>query len=157
MEIKIVEYDPIYQLRIDTMMLGIQAEFAEAITSKHSTVISEVYQQDDQKFWIALFGEELAGTIGIRFFAKGKAEIKRMMVANVYRGKIYGTATLLMRKALELAKERDVKEIYLGTMQQFIAAQKFYEHYGYALISQKDLPIEYQINPMDTLFYRMKL
>jgi N-acetylglutamate synthase-like GNAT family acetyltransferase len=157
MEIQILDYAPHYQSQIDAMMVEIQSEFQEAITSVHSTIISQVYQDADQKFWIALSDDTVAGTIGIKFFSEGKAEIKRMMVSPKFRGKIHGTATLLMNQALAFANEKQVRDIYLGTMQQFVAAQKFYERIGFQPIEIDKLPMDYKINPMDTLFYKMEL
>lgn len=124
--IKITEYDLIHQAGIDRMMEGIQAEFPVSITSPQSTRIYEVYQLSDQKFWVALQQNKVVGTIGLSLFANDKAVLKRMMVDKHFRGTTFNTATLLLEESLNWAKQKGFKEIYLGTMEQFKAAQQFY-------------------------------
>src|SRR4051794_2659280 len=100
------------------MMARIQQQFSEAITSVHSTVIKDVYKTPGQKFWVALAGDQVAGTAGVKLFGK-RAEIKRMMVDPVFRGPIYRTASLLFDTALHWARLQGSEELYLGTMAQF--------------------------------------
>ena len=42
-------------------------------------------------------------------------------------------------------------------MTQFKAAQKFYEKNNFTKIPQTVLPIDFTINPVDTIFYRREL
>jgi GNAT superfamily N-acetyltransferase len=153
--IRIVEYKPEFQPRINEMMVRIQDEFSEIITSKHSTVISEVYQLPGQKYWVALSGEKVIGTIGLVLYGKENAVVKRMMVDPGYRGKDFPTAKTLLDTAFAWGKEQGAKHVYLGTMQQFVAAQKFYVKNGFAEIKMEELPSDYPSNPMDTLFYKL--
>jgi N-acetylglutamate synthase-like GNAT family acetyltransferase len=155
--ILIKEYKPAYQAAINGMMKDIQSEFAEIITTKHSTVISQVYELPDQKYWVALCNEEVAGTVGIVLFGDDKAQVKRMMVHQKFRGREFQTATLLLNKALDWASDKKVRQIYLGTMKQFVAAQKFYEKSGFQKIDISELPDTYLVNPMDTIFYTKEL
>lgn len=155
--IKITDYDLSHQGGIDQMMVGIQAEFPVSITSPQSTRIYEVYQLSDQKFWVALCEERVVGTIGLSLFSNHKAVLKRMMVDKNFRGKTFNTATLLLEKTLNWAKQKGFKEIYLGTMEQFKAAQQFYLKTGFIEINKKDLPSDYDPNPIDTLFFKIKL
>jgi RimJ/RimL family protein N-acetyltransferase len=152
-KITITEYNPEFQERIDRMMAGIQEEYAETITTSHSTIISQVYQLPNQKYWVALHGERIAGTIGMVLFPGNNAVVKRMMVDKEFRGTDFKTATLLLDTAFEWAKTHAVKAVYLGTMTQFRAAQRFYEKAGFKQISMNELPVDYPQNPMDTLFY----
>lgn len=155
--IKITEYDLIHQPDIDKMMEGIQAEFPVSITSPQSTRIYEVYKLSDQKFWVALHQNKVVGTIGLSLFNNHKAVLKRMMVDKNFRGKTFNTATLLLEESLNWAKQKGFKEIYLGTMEQFKAAQQFYLKKGFTEINKADLPSDYDPNPIDTLFYKIKL
>src|SRR5687768_9200682 len=122
---EILPYDPSFQPAINEMMKHIQDEFKELITTSHSTVIIEVYKQPDQKFWVALHDNNVAGTIGIKLFGS-RAEIKRMFVHPDYRGPIHKTAKMLFEQAFKFARQVKCTEVYLGTMTQFKAAQRFY-------------------------------
>lgn len=153
--ISTVEYHPKFQPRIDAMMMRIQAEFAEQITSRHSTVLPDVYHLPGQKYWVALSGENVIGTIGIVLYGNNSGVVKRMMVDPAYRGNRFPTAQTLLNTAFDWAREQGVKEIYLGTMQQFVAAQKFYLKNNFVEIKIEELPSDYPPNPMDTLFYKL--
>lgn len=155
--IQLVTYNPVFQSRIDEMMVRIQAEFPEQITSRHSTILSQVYQLPRQKYWVALHDEKVIGTIGIVLFGDNNAVVKRMMVDPAYRGNRFPTAKILLDTAFDWAREHSAKRVFLGTMKQFIAAQKFYLKNGFAEIKEEQLPSDYPANPMDTLFYKLLL
>lgn len=136
-------------------MAGIQAEYAETITTRHSTRIHQVYQLPGQKYWVALHGSRVVGTIGLVLFSGDNAVLKRMMVDKDFRGSDFQTALLLMNTAFEWGRRHSAKRVYLGTMKQFKAAQKFYEKNGFVSIKEEELPADYPANPMDTLFYKL--
>jgi len=152
-----VEYDPSFQGSINFMMEGIQSEYPEMITTHHSTKMQEVFHLPGQKYWVALAGEQVAGTIGIVLFEKDKAVLKRMMVNKKFRGENYGTAASLMKVALDWASNNGASIVYLGTMKQFVAARRFYLKHGYTEISENALPSSYPQNPMDSVFFSKKL
>ncbi|MDQ3110335.1 MAG: GNAT family N-acetyltransferase [Bacteroidota bacterium] len=153
--ISLVEYHPKYQHGIDEMMVKIQQEYAEQITSRHSTIIKDVYQLSGQKYRVALYGGIVVGTIGILLFSGDNAVVKRMMVHPEYRGKYFPTAKLLLETGFAWAKEHGAKTVWLGTMEQFIPAQKLYLKNGFAEIKEEELPGGYPPNPMDTVFYKI--
>lgn len=155
--VRIKEYSPVYELGIEQMMPEIQKEFSEAISGPQSTIIRQVYQLPGQKYWVALCGDKVVGTIGIVLNDSGYAQVKRMMVHPEFRGSASGTANQLLLTALNWSRTRKVTDIYLGTMEQFKAAQRFYEKNGFTLITTEDLPKDFKINPIDTLFYYRKL
>ena len=151
--IRIIDYEPAYQPAVNEMMELIQAEYPEAITTHHSTVIKDVYKDPDQKFWLALSSAgEVAGTAGIKL-GRGYAEVKRMFVHPLYRRPQFQTAELLINAAAEQAKLLGYNKLYLGTMTQFRAAQRFYEKSGFQKIDITELPPDYKLNPMDSVFY----
>ncbi len=137
------------------MMVRIQAEFAEQITSRHSTVIPEVYNLPRQKYWVALDNDKVIGTIGLTLYGDHNAVVKRMMVDPVYRGNRFPTTESLLDVAFKWAQENSVKRIYLGTMDQFIGAQIFYLKNGFVEIQKKELPMDYTANPMDKLYCKL--
>jgi len=151
------EYKPEFQKGIDLMMQGIEKEFPIPITSSQSTRIHEVYHLPDQKFWVALHNDQLVGTIGLSLFKENFAVLKRMMVDKNYRGKQFNTASHLLNKSLDWAKDKGITKIYLGTMDQFHAAQNFYEKNGFQKIKKVELPASYAPNPIDTLYYTKEI
>jgi N-acetylglutamate synthase-like GNAT family acetyltransferase len=156
MTIRIAEYDPVYQQAIDRMMETIQAEYDEVITTKHSIKINEAFKLPGQKYWVALCGEELAGTIGVILHSSDFAVVKRMMVAQPYRGS-QGAAGMLFETGITWARSNGARHIYLGTMTQFKAAQKFYVKNGFREIDPATLPPDIKVNPMDSVHYRLDL
>jgi GNAT superfamily N-acetyltransferase len=78
-----------------------------------------------------------------------------MFLAYEFRGK--GVAKLLLKTLLDWATENKIKTVYLGTMSQFKAAQKFYVNNGVTKIDQTDLPFDFPLNPVDAVFYKMTL
>jgi N-acetylglutamate synthase-like GNAT family acetyltransferase len=151
-KIRIIDYDPRYQPAIDRMMAGIASEFAIPISSPQSAILPEVYLLPGHRFWIALCGDEVAGTIGFILLSDNNVVVKRMMVARRYRAP-FQTANLLMTTGMEWAKAHGAKKVYLGTMEQFRAAQKFYEKNGFREITPDELPRDYKPNPIDSRHY----
>lgn len=96
----IVEYQPLHQPGVDLMMNGIASEFAEPVNGPQSTRLHEVYQLPEQKFWVALDGEKVVGTVGLVLLPCHNAVLKRMMTDRAYRGRSTGLATRLLQTAL---------------------------------------------------------
>jgi N-acetylglutamate synthase-like GNAT family acetyltransferase len=153
--IRIEEYQPEFQPSIDEMMVNIQKEFNEEITSKHSTVLKDVYQLPRQKYWVAFHEQTVIGTIGMVLHCENSAVVKRMMVSPQHRGNKFPTAKVLLETGFDWAKKHGVKSVYLGTMKQFVGAQKFYMKNGFVEIRKDELPADYDPNPMDTLYYKL--
>jgi len=55
------------------------------------------------------------------------------------------------------AAQQGCRTMLLGTMTQFVAAQKFYLKNGFESISKDELPEDFHPNPVDSLFYRKGL
>ena len=47
-----------------------------------------------------------------------------------------------------------IKEVYLGTTPQFLAAHRFYEKNGFISIALKDLPEDFPVLQVDKKFYK---
>lgn len=78
-----------------------------------------------------------------------------MFVRAVYRGIGRGVAARLLEALLARSRERQVREIYLGTTTQFLAAHRFYEKNGFREIARSALPERFPVIPVDTRFYRL--
>jgi N-acetylglutamate synthase-like GNAT family acetyltransferase len=154
--VEIVEYQERFQPGIDLMMEKIQEEYSEKITTSRSTKIHEAYKLPDQKYWVALDGPLVAGTIGLVLISNNNAVVKRMMVHPAYRGE-KGVAKALLQKSFDWGQSHGMKRVYLGTMDQFIAAQKFYTKMGFKEIALSDLPPDMPVNTMDTVHYWLEV
>ena len=96
--------------------------------------LSEVYCSEGNSYWVAVNteGKIMAG-VGIGEIAgvKDICELQKMYCLPEARGT--GTADKLMHVALEYAK-RYYRSCYLETLENMVAAQKFYEKHGFKRI-----------------------
>ncbi len=92
---------------------------------------SEVYSTPDSRYWVAVEedGAVVAGAgIGPLNGAEGVCELQKMYCLPAYRGT--GAAQRLMSLALEFAAKH-YDRCYLETLPNMVAAQRFYEKYGF--------------------------
>lgn len=155
--LRVAEYEPCHQSGIDRMMEGIAAEYDQAISGPQSVKILEAYQKPDQRYWVALDAEKVVGTVGLILLSDGNAVLKRMMTDQAYRGAGTGLASLLLNTALGWGKAHGCRTLYLGTMAQFQAAQRFYLKNGCVEVPVEALPADMPLNPIDVLHYRLDL
>lgn len=131
------------------MLLEISNEFESSIFNNDKPIKTTIYD----KYWVAQKGQEIIGTVAIVLIENGYAILKNMFVKKEFRGKRFDVSHTLLLKALNWCKSENITNIYLGTMEQFIAAQKFYEKNGFQKIDRNELPEGFIHNPMDTVFY----
>ena len=150
--IKIRSYKKDDQVGINNMIETIATEFKLPISNPNKA-ISPVLD----KYWVALDDNSIIGTVGVINIEGEFSILKMMFVKKDYRGKEYRIATLLLNKVLDWCNSQDVDTIYLGTMDQFKAAHKFYEKNGFEKINSNELPKSFITNPIDDVFYKRKL
>ncbi len=154
-QINIKPFQTHHQADIDSLMTTLAEEFADNIFSPQSKTITEVLLLSTDKYWVAYTNDKVVGTIGFSKLKDNNIVLKRMFLSKEFRGQ--GVAKMLLDKLINFAIDNNVSNIYLGTMTQFKAAQKFYEKYNFTKIPQTVLPIDFTINPVDTIFYRREL
>lgn len=95
---------------------------------------SEIYNTDDRKYWVAE-SDKIVGGVGIAPLAgaDGVCELQKMYCIPEFRGT--GIAHKLIETALDHAKKY-YDCCYLETFGSMIAAQKFYEKYGFTRIDK---------------------
>lgn len=101
---------------------------------------SEVYSSDGNKYWVAEDENgKIVGGVGIGGFEQAPevCELQKMYCLPEARGT--GAAHKLMDVALEYAK-RYYDKCYLETFENMVAAQKFYEKYGFE--KTKERPVQ---------------
>jgi GNAT superfamily N-acetyltransferase len=150
-EIKVYSKDN--QNDIDKMLSEIADEFDIPISSQSASTTAKLIDE----YWVALNSKEVIGTIGVLKIENRNAVLKRMFVKKTFRGKECGVSSLLMQKAFDWCEDENVNFIYLGTMDQFKAAHKFYEKNGFHKISKNTLPTDFVNNPVDDVFYKINL
>lgn len=148
---QITPFQPSHQEDITRMMTGIQEEFDTVFRYHSSKTISDIVSENDL-FWVALHENRVVGTIGLSKIDNHSAFLRHLFVSKDHRG-ANGVSGILLNKALEMAKERNYTFLYLGTMEQFKAAQKFYARNQFVTIPREGLPETMPVSPVDTLFY----
>lgn len=95
---------------------------------------SKIYRGGGNRYWVALDSDgKVVGGVGIGALpgAAGICELQKMYCLPQARGT--GLSHKLLAVALEYAK-RHYDRCYLETLGNMVAAQKFYEQYGFARI-----------------------
>jgi N-acetylglutamate synthase-like GNAT family acetyltransferase len=152
------EYSSDYQSQILDLILSIQQDEYNIPISKEDQPdllnIESVYQSKNGNFWIALYQREVVGTIALIDIGNRQVALRKMFVKKEYRGKTFQTASLLLHNAIAWAKTKEVKEIYLGTTLQFVAAHRFYEKHHFENVELDKLPTNFPVMQVDKKFYK---
>jgi N-acetylglutamate synthase-like GNAT family acetyltransferase len=152
-------YSDINQNAIAELILSIQNdEFGIPISLEQQPDLIDVadfYQTGRGNFWIAKAGDIVLGTIALLDIGNDQAALRKMFVHQNYRGKAFGIGQKLLDHLLIWAEQKELKEIYLGTTEKFIAAQRFYEKNGFQEIRKNDLPPAFPAMAVDVKFYKI--
>ena len=154
-KISILPFQPAYQNGINEMMAGIALEFSEPLFTEKSTKITDVYLLPSNKYWVATDCDKIVGTIGIVKLTNNNSILKSMFVDKTYRGQ--GISKRLLETLLSWAIENNCNRVYLGTMSQFTAGQRFYEKNKFVQCNKNELPTDFTINTLDSIFYTKQL
>jgi GNAT superfamily N-acetyltransferase len=154
----VIPYRPDFSSDVLRLILEIQREeFSIDIAAAQQPDLLDIagfYQVRDGNFWVALADELVVGTISLLDIGNGQAALRKMFVHRAYRGHEVGTAKRLLAALLGWARDRGVREIFLGTTPKFLAAHRFYEKNGFTEIPPADLPPAFPIMAVDKKFYR---
>lgn len=133
-KIKIIEFKPKFQrgvvVLIDEILkeLKVIPDEEKLIDDEDLFKIPKVYSGKG-RFWIAIVGNEVVGTVAIRDMGKGKAKLNRMFVKKQLRGT--GLGQKLLNRALRYAKKQRFENILLNTHFLMKRAHRFYEKNGF--------------------------
>jgi len=150
---KIVTYKKTHQSGIDNMMHEIALEFDSEIFPKTTNETPIV----PNKYWVAIDDEKVIGTVGVLVIDNDVGVLKKMMLKKEFRGKEFGVSKKLLKIVIEWCKENSISKLYLGTMNQFKAAQSFYKKNGFTKIPKSELPFNFLNNPLDNVFFVQEL
>ena len=149
--------------------------------------IAAAYQQNNGNFWVASTAsmplgssslrheqnpsplgstslrheqkKQLVGTIALIDAGGGLGIIRKMFVAKPYRGAPHYLARQLLKTLENWASLQGFTQVYLGTTEVLIAAQKFYQKHEFNRITKESLPPAVHALSMavDTLYYTKKV
>jgi GNAT superfamily N-acetyltransferase len=145
---------------IDIILPIQQIEFNVPITLEAQPDLLDIetnYHQTGGNFWGAIHNEQLVGTIALIAFNNNAAAIRKMFVLKEHRGKELGIAQLLLDNLIAYCRQKNITDIYLGTVEMLKAAHRFYEKNGFTRLAKHDLPKSFPLMAADTIFYELHL
>lgn len=158
---EVLGFIPVFTQGVRDLIVPIQQdEFGIAITYDDQPDLQDIpgfYQNGTGNFWVALDGPQVVGTIALKDIGNHQAALRKMFVAPSHRGGDKGVAAELLQTLMGHARMTKIKDIFLGTTAQFLAAHHFYEKHGFAVIDPAELPDSFPRMAVDTRFYRMQL
>jgi RimJ/RimL family protein N-acetyltransferase len=119
--------------------------------------IDSSYHRDGGGFWGAFREGELVGTIGLINIGHNSGAIRKMFVKKEFRGKVHGIAQKILETLVAYSIEKNMSDLYLGTVPVLQAAMRFYERNGFEKIGIERIPDFFPRMKADTVFYQLKL
>jgi len=154
--ILITPFSKPYEQQVIDLIVGIQSgEFAVKICADDQPDLKNIkqyYQWGNGNFWIALDGEQVLGTISLCDIGNKQVALRKMFVKQGFRGQPLNIGQGLLNTALGWSKDRQLEQIFLGTVANYYAAHRFYEKNNFIRINQSKLPPTFNIMEVDKLF-----
>lgn len=118
--------------------------------------INEFYRKDGGEFWVAFINKELVGTISLKIFDKENKEgaIRKVFVKKEFRGNKFGVAYSLINNLINYCYENKIDSLYLGTVDKYKAAHRFYEKNKFTKIDKENIPHNFPFFSVDNVFYK---
>jgi len=145
---------------IDIILPIQQIEFNVPVTLDAQPDLLDIeyfYHKSGGCFWGAFMGEELIGTIALINTGHNAGALRKMFVKKEYRGKDLGVAQKLLEILLRFCGDKQITDVYLGTVEMLKAAHRFYERNGFVLTDIKDFPPYFPRMMADNMFYHLHL
>jgi GNAT superfamily N-acetyltransferase len=159
--VRIAPFTPADQPAILDLILSIQRdEYGIAISAADQPDLTDIdgfYLPGGGGFWVAHEDDRLVGTIALKDIGGGQAALRKMFVAASHRGATVGVAQGLLDTLIAAAGARGLSHIYLGTTNLFLAAHRFYEKNGFALVQPGTLPPAFPRMAVDSRFYALTI
>ena len=154
---EVVPFRDEFESEVLDLIVGIQRnEFGIPITREQQPDLRRIptyYQVRNGNFWVALSGADVAGTIALLDIGASQGALRKMFVHPDFRGSEVGTARRLLDVLVAWSTARSIRDVFLGTTPQFLAAHRFYEKNGFCEIAKSALPAAFPIMEVDTKFY----
>lgn len=159
-EFQIVPVAPAHYAAVAQLVLDIQREeFGIPATYEGQADLQDIagfFRRDGGEFWVALAGGTPVGTIGLLDLGGGQGCLRKMFVQRGWRGRGKGIAQALLDALLVHAATHGIDDIFLGTIDKFVAAHRFYRRNAFVEIAEQDLPPAFPRMHVDTMFFRRR-
>lgn len=159
-EIKIVPFEEKYTQQVVDLILPIQRdEFNIDISIEDQPDLLRIKQEYIDiggNFWVALFNDQVIGTIALVKLENHCGAIKKMFAAKEFRGEKQ-VGRKLLETLVAYCKHQGYERLYLGTVEVLKAAQKFYKKHDFQLIDKSEMPKDYHLMDVDTVFFMRDL
>jgi N-acetylglutamate synthase-like GNAT family acetyltransferase len=99
----------------------------------------------------------VVGTIALRDIGNHQGALRKMFVKSAYRGKEHSVGRRLLEELISSATSAGIRDLFLGTIDAFVAAHRFYEKNGFVQIPEAALPKAFPLMGVDTRFYHRRL
>ncbi len=145
---------------IDLILPIQQNEFNVPVTLEAQPDLLDIethYHAGGGGFWGAFIDDELVGTIGLLNIGHNAGAIRKMFVRKAYRGSAFGIGQALLDTLLTYARNKQMTDIYLGTVGVLQAAIRFYEKNGFFKTDVESLPAYFPRMAADHIFYHLPL
>ncbi|MBG9540111.1 GNAT family N-acetyltransferase [Bacillus thuringiensis] len=157
-KIRIIPYESTFQDEVVNLIVHIQQkEYNIPITKEEQPDLLEIgtfYQRNHGNFWVATYDDKVVGTVALLDIGNNQVALRKMFVKKEFRGKEWGASHKLLQTAISWAENKKLKDIYLGTTVEFLAAHRFYEKNGFQSVDIEDLPKSFPVLQVDKKFYR---
>ncbi len=154
-------YEKKFHAQVVALILHVQRnEFQVPITAQDQPDLNNIesfYQKGSGNFWVAVAGEKVVGTIALIDIGNRQVALRKMFVDAAFRGAPHYAGQKLMNTAFAWLKEKGTLEIFLGTLDRFQAAQKFYLRNGFVEIPKHELPSSFPAMTLDNRFFKKDL
>lgn len=159
-EVTIVPFEERYTQEVVKLILPIQREefhIAISIEDQPDLLrIREEYIETGGNFWVALSEGKVVGTIALVKLENHCGAIKKMFAAKDFRGEKQ-VGKKLLDTLVDYCEGQGYERLYLGTVDVLKAAQKFYKKNGFQQIDKSEMPKDYHLMDVDTVFFMRTL
>ena len=153
----IVPFTKPYEKQVIELIVGIQSgEFGVKITAEDQPDLKKIasfYQCGNGNFWIALAENQVLGTISLTDIGDHQVGLRKMFVKQEYRGQPHNIGQSLLDTALNWCYDKNIKQVFLGTVLHYYSAHRFYEKNGFKRLEKEALPKAFHLMDADKLFY----
>jgi len=161
MDARIIPWEKKYEDAVIDLILSIQRnEFHISITEEDQPdlrSVKEFYMHGNGNFWIALSEQNVVGTVALVDIGYQQVALRKMFIHQNFRGSLHSLANKMLRTGIDWCIQRNIKDIYLGTVEVLKAAQRFYEKNGFEKLEKQQLPSNFPVMGVDTIFYHLSI
>ncbi|WP_159478212.1 GNAT family N-acetyltransferase [Dyadobacter sp. 3J3] len=147
-----------YPQILDLILPIQQIEFNVPVTLEGQPDLLDIethYHNTGGGFWGAKNGDELVGSIALISVGHKAGAIRKMFVKKEFRGKETGTAQQLLDILIEYCKEKEITDLYLGTVDMLKAAHRFYEKNGFVKMKSEKMPDYFPRMMGENVYYHL--